>query len=519
MGNITNKKTFSELAWALANDYDTIYVINSDDDSYVEYSSEGTDKELYAVSSGDNFYSDTVENCRKLVWPEDQSLFLRTFKKENVIKALNDGKSFVLRYRLSINNKPEYFSLKSIRMYGGDIIIGVQNIDEVVRRQMKDNEKNAIYIEIAKSLGSMFEVIYYIDINTGHYTEYYSSKSFSELGLNSEGSDFFDNLQTDIEKHIYFEDREMLIQELNKINLLNTLKTSHSYSLVYRQILEGRMQYVSLFAFMQEEDDEHIVIAVRNIDAQVKKQEDLTAESLIFNELAIALAQRYEVIYYVNVDSNEYIEYTSSDDYARLEEGARGSDFFADTYRNMQDEICPEDLLMMQAVMNKDKLLRNLEENGKLFVGYRLMIDGSPNYMALFAVRPKMDSEHIIIAVANVDYAKKKELEFEKNIGSSSNILNQDVLTGLNNKRLFAQTEMNLDNAIESGADIAFSVVVCDINGLKSINETQGKSAGDKHIIEASDLLKDVFVNSVIYRVGGDEFGAKTRKSKLNLNN
>ena len=36
--------SFSDLANALANDYESIYVIDSCDDSYVEYSSEGTDK-------------------------------------------------------------------------------------------------------------------------------------------------------------------------------------------------------------------------------------------------------------------------------------------------------------------------------------------------------------------------------------------------------------------------------------------------------------------------------------------
>ena len=195
MGNSEVKTTFSELASALANDYESIYLINSKDDSYVEYSASGEENELVVVSSGDDFYEDTIVNCRNMVWPEDQSLFLRTFKKENVISALENGDSFSLRYRLNIDNKPVYFSLKSMMMKDGDIVIGVQNIDNVVRRQQRTNEKNAIYSEIAKSLGSMFEVIYYIDIQTGHYIVYYSSESFSELNLGSEGDNFFETLR------------------------------------------------------------------------------------------------------------------------------------------------------------------------------------------------------------------------------------------------------------------------------------------------------------------------------------
>ena len=99
MGNSEVKTTFSELASALANDYESIYLINSKDDSYVEYSASGEENELVVVSSGDDFYEDTIVNCRNMVWPEDQSLFLRTFKKENVISALENGDSFSLRYR------------------------------------------------------------------------------------------------------------------------------------------------------------------------------------------------------------------------------------------------------------------------------------------------------------------------------------------------------------------------------------------------------------------------------------
>ena len=506
MGNSEVKTTFSELASALANDYESIYLINSKDDSYVEYSASGEENELVVVSSGDDFYEDTIVNCRIMVWPEDQSFFLRTFKKENVISALENGDSFGLRYRLNIDNKPVYFSLKSIMMKDGDIVIGVQNIDKVVRRQQRTNEKNAIYSEIAKSLGSMFEVIYYIDIQTGHYIVYYSSESFSELNLGSEGDNFFENLQNDIEKHIYPEDREMLLFELEKTNLLNTLKKSDSHSIVYRQMLDGEMKYVSLFAIKQQADDDHLVVAVRNVDTQAKNEDAKSIDSQIFNEVAIALAQRYEVIYCVDAETNEYTEYSTSKDFAKLEEGARGTDFFADTQNNMKKEIHPDDLPMMSVAMDKTKLMKNLEENGKLFLSYRLIIDGEPLYMALFAIQPKTDTNHIIIAVANVDFAKKKELEFEQNYGGTSNLTNRDPLTGLLNKRFYVQNEMKLDNAIDNNNDIKFAVVVCDINGLRNVNDVQGTKAGDNYIIEASELIKGVFDDVDVYRVGGDEF-------------
>ena len=73
--------TFDEIALALAKDYECIYVINAVDDSYVEYITQGENKDLVLKSSGENFYKDTIRNCRILVYPDDQEFFLDTNMK------------------------------------------------------------------------------------------------------------------------------------------------------------------------------------------------------------------------------------------------------------------------------------------------------------------------------------------------------------------------------------------------------------------------------------------------------
>ena len=77
-GDANNKKTitFSEIALALANDYDSIFIIDSVDDSYVEYLAEGDNKELVTRKSGDNFYTDVIRDAQDQVFPEDQESFI-----------------------------------------------------------------------------------------------------------------------------------------------------------------------------------------------------------------------------------------------------------------------------------------------------------------------------------------------------------------------------------------------------------------------------------------------------------
>ncbi len=80
-----------------------------------------------------------------------------------------------------------------------------------------------------------------------------------------------------------------------------------------------------------------------------------------------------------------------------------------------------------------------------------------------------------------------------------------DGLTGLENRTAYMEQVKCLDDKIRSGK-AAFTVVVCDINQLKVINDDYGHEEGDKLITLVSKTLHEIFSNEKIYRIGGDEF-------------
>ena len=81
-----------------------------------------------------------------------------------------------------------------------------------------------------------------------------------------------------------------------------------------------------------------------------------------------------------------------------------------------------------------------------------------------------------------------------------------DPLTGVKSKHAFLLSEKDFDKAIAENTAEKFAVVVCDVNGLKIINDTLGHKAGDEYIIKASRMICDIFQHSPVYRTGGDEF-------------
>lgn len=85
-----------------------------------------------------------------------------------------------------------------------------------------------------------------------------------------------------------------------------------------------------------------------------------------------------------------------------------------------------------------------------------------------------------------------------------------DIDTMVKNKNCFDEEIAMLGRQYASGVSVKeLAIVVCDLNGLKTVNDTYGHMAGDELIKLAANALKDCLVSAYdIYRVGGDEFVA-----------
>ncbi len=102
--------------------------------------------------------------------------------------------------------------------------------------------------------------------------------------------------------------------------------------------------------------------------------------------------------------------------------------------------------------------------------------------------------------------ALKAQRESRALLEEERKIAERDSLTGVGNKYAYTQKVNTVDQDIQSGNIRLFALVVCDLNGLKQVNDTQGHAAGDNYIRKASQLICDLYKHSPVYRIGGDEF-------------
>ncbi len=112
----------------------------------------------------------------------------------------------------------------------------------------------------------------------------------------------------------------------------------------------------------------------------------------------------------------------------------------------------------------------------------------------------------LVVLLVNHISMKKWEKKATKERDEARTVAFTDPLTGVKSKHAFALVEENLEAMIAEGDVRDFAVVVCDVNGLKMINDTMGHKAGDEYIKTACKMLCEYFKHSPVYRIGGDEF-------------
>ena len=112
----------------------------------------------------------------------------------------------------------------------------------------------------------------------------------------------------------------------------------------------------------------------------------------------------------------------------------------------------------------------------------------------------------LVVMLINYRSMQKWEKKALKERDEAHTMALTDPMTGVKSKHAFLLAQDKVDATIDEGTAEEFAIAVCDVNGLKVINDTLGHKAGDEYILSASKMVCDIFQHSPVYRVGGDEF-------------
>nr|MCR5323565.1 GGDEF domain-containing protein [Lachnospiraceae bacterium] len=153
------------------------------------------------------------------------------------------------------------------------------------------------------------------------------------------------------------------------------------------------------------------LVRIQQENASTKEAYEQAKNSgVIFTHIAQALAQSYSDLYYVNIETGDFMEYNINKATGALFETRKGDDFFESIKRDVEDYVYPDDWDLLFRALEKEPLVDSLDRNGSIVLTYRLLVEGEPTYMTMKVSRMVDDHRFIILGVTNVD----EEMRWQK---------------------------------------------------------------------------------------------------------
>lgn len=136
-------------------------------------------------------------------------------------------------------------------------------------------------------------------------------------------------------------------------------------------------------------------------------------ESTTYADIASALAADYYNIFVIDLDTNNYIEYSSQVGGEEISLERHGGDFFESAKRDTMTRIYAEDRAPFLALFTKENVLRDIDRQGVFTTTYRLIDTGKPMYVNMKITRMK-GGNRLILGVSIIDAHMKEKERFEQ---------------------------------------------------------------------------------------------------------
>lgn len=230
---------------------------------------------------------------------------------------------------------------------------------------------------------------------------------------------------------------------------------------------------------------DRILAVVRDISERKRADEQLRASEARYRELADSLP---EVVFEIDDKGNLAFSNRNAFDFF----GCTQEDF--DKGINVLDYIVPGD--RNRVIQSIAKIMKGERPDKNEYMAQKK--DGSTFPITIHSTPIFKDNRPVGLRGFLVDITRRKKMEEQL-----KTISIHDSLTGLYNRAHFEHELQRLEN---NGYELA-SIIMCDVDGLKLVNDTLGHDRGDALLVAAAGVIKRSLRESdIIARIGGDEF-------------
>ena len=280
---------------------------------------------------------------------------------------------------------------------------------------MIDNE--LVFRSVAATLLSEYLCVYYVNARTDEYIFYSGCDWYRALHTGNGGDNFYADVAKVTEKVIYEDDKHIFLDENLRALVLSQVESDAVHLTDYRLVIDGKPVYhrTKLIRGVDEKDG-CFIIGVQNVDKEARERlraEQSEREREIYDQIAGSLAGHYDTLYYVDVRTDHYFEYSSTNIYKSLHVPPEGDDFFSETAKNAKKYVYPDDQARVLPLFEKKKMLENLENTKRFYLTYRLIMSGQTMYVRCSQIWAS-DRKHILVCIENINEEMRTRAAYEE---------------------------------------------------------------------------------------------------------
>ena len=271
----------------LASEYSSVYYIDLTTDELDPYTMNVDTESKFGLifRSGIKFTEAYSMYVDKLVYPEDKDMMLRAGSIYNIVKELNNKKSFITQYR---DDEGRYSEMKFVKV-GDDenpeaVALGFANRDEEIRLQIARNEADARDRAVISGLSDDFGCVVYAGYDDSEI-HYRFDPLFEKYIPNwSRINNFTNRLDTLIKTVMHPDDREEFYKATRKDVIKENINRDGVYYVNFRTLINNEITYYQAKFVRDENSDDHLIAGFHNVDETTKREMDALEKAEIANK-------------------------------------------------------------------------------------------------------------------------------------------------------------------------------------------------------------------------------------------
>ena len=356
-------------------------------------------------------------------------------------------------------------------------------------RRMVEAESGE-YSEIADALSETYECIFYVNILDDTFDTFHSDKLMSKLHESVNGRDFFFESIASLRSNLHEDDLEIVMHFMEKGAFLQRLEESSSASVEYRLVIDGVPQYYRMKAIKSRKDENHVIVAVENIDSEVNKAVAQRQEMDRNYRVIESLASDFDFVNYVTLGedalSDVVVTYRASSVLLKAIPGWSSEKVFAKRMDLLLKYLISDsDKLQFHEVTNRDYLVKTLKKESVIHVNFKIKLDGKEIFYQMKIIADKDDVGNlkgIVFGLHSVDDEIKKQMEIQSNLKQNLEII--DILS-------------------EDYSSLFYFNLVDNSNGVLAVREDIKKALSSQ--FASCEKLEDVFTAFVLSMAHPDD--------------